>query len=114
MKGKITKNISMGQRRRDKADKHRMFNTSTYDYDYRMLKPQRKGLVDFGVIKGRGEKVKTENSYSYQHYEYDSYVWNCSSNVFPNTKKNVVDFRKQTDRYKTESKEREGSSRYAF
>lgn len=71
VKGKITKNIVLGQRRTHKANKGRMFNTSTYDYDYRILKPEKKGLLDFSMVRGRSEKTKTENSYSYQHYDYD-------------------------------------------
>ena len=36
--------------------------------------------------------MKTENSYSYQHYDYDNYVWQSNSTVFPNTKTNLPDF----------------------
>jgi hypothetical protein len=42
-------------------------SSSVYDYDYRVVKP-RGGAVNFGVVRGRAQKTKTEQSYSYQHY----------------------------------------------
>lgn len=38
-------------------------------------------------------------SYSYTHYDFDSYVWEGKSTVYPNTKVSVVDFDKNKGRY---------------
>ena len=54
IKNKITKNITLGSKKRQKHDKYKLYSTNTYDYDYRILKPQRKGLVDFSILRGRG------------------------------------------------------------
>lgn len=44
--------------------------------------------------------MKTETEYAYQHYDFNSYVWGQESKIFPNTKTHLIDFKKQTNRYK--------------
>ena len=100
VKRSLTKNIDFRPNRRQKIQKNNISNanSSSYDYDYTVLKPQR-GKIDFGSLRGRDEKVKTESSYGYQHYDFDSYVWENKSQVYRNTKTHVADFGKQRNRY---------------
>ena len=68
VKGQISKRIDIGERKRQRVPrKGTINNSSLYDYDYRVVKP-RGGAVNFGVVRGRAQKSKTEQSYSYQHY----------------------------------------------
>jgi hypothetical protein len=100
VKGRLVRNVDLGRRVRQPANRSSSINTDSYDYDDSILRPQRRGLVDFSSVRGRNSKVKTENSYSYQHYDFDSYVWSSNSQVFPNTKTHVIAFGKQTNRYR--------------
>ena len=100
IKGSIAKNVLLGQRKTTRPRRDKPCNDSSYDYDCSVVRPIRRGMLDFGSTKGRGLKMKTEDSYSYQHYDYDSYVWQSNSRVFPSTKQNVADFDKQVSRYK--------------
>ena len=99
VRGSITKNVNFGRLKKEKGKKGGVFGSESYDYDFTLVKPQKRGQLNFGVVRGRGQKVKTEDSHDYQHYDYDSYVWQNESNVFPKTRNNVVDFGKQKSRY---------------
>lgn len=57
-------------------------------------------MVDFSYIKGREEMPRKEPTYAYQHYDYDNYVWDKNSRVYPNTKTHLIDFKRQTNRYR--------------
>lgn len=69
------------------------------------MKPQRTGLVDFSITRGREDRTKKDCEYSYQHYDYDAYVWTSKSKVYPNTKKHLIQFSKQIDRYPRANRE---------
>lgn len=100
VKGKITKNISIGKQLRERPQRGLVNSVSNYAYDYDCIKPRRWGLVNFGVGRGREQKLRTETGYSYQHYDYEGYVWSSKSRVFPNTKTHLIEFSKQTNRYR--------------
>ena len=101
------KKIDIGARKKHRVPRKSTIDSSGgYDYDYRVVKPKA-GAVNFGAVKGRSHKTKTEMSYSYQHYDYDSYVWQSSSHVYPNTKTHGISFDKQTDRYRRNREEQE-------
>lgn len=102
IKGSISKNINFGKTKREKV-KRVVMNNRSYDYDLSKVRPKRRGLVEFGATRGRDQHLQPDKNYSYQHYEYDSYVWQSNSSVFPNTKTHGVDFNKQTSRYKLEN-----------
>ena len=53
VRGSISKNIILSTKRKEKPGKNRLFNASNYDYDYRIVKPKRNGLMDFGRLRGR-------------------------------------------------------------
>jgi len=60
VKGKLTKNIYIAKQPRDKTKRFGNMNSAVnYNYDYTLLKPRKKGLIDFSIIRGRGEKLKT-------------------------------------------------------
>ena len=40
-------------------------------------------------------------NYSYEHYDFNEYVWKGNSKVFSNTKVNITDFSQQLPRYET-------------
>jgi hypothetical protein len=88
IKQRLTKNIDFSKQLKPIRPR-RNLNNSDYNYDYRLIKP-RSGLIDFSSIKGREQKIKLNDQYSYQHYDYDSYVWENHSRVFPNTKKQLI------------------------
>lgn len=67
IKGNITKNINFGRPKREKV-KPRMANYASYDYDLDKVKPSRRGVINFGVSRGREERTKPSINYSYQHY----------------------------------------------
>ena len=105
IKCKIAKNIDIAERSKGKRRKQKIGGvSSSYQYNYRIVKPESKGLLDFSQAKGRQENAKTEGQYSYQHYDYDGYVWDSNSRVFPNTKTHLVEFKKQAYRYKLKEK----------
>lgn len=100
IKGSVAKKIDFGRITREKR-KRGIVNYPNYDYDLDNVRPIKRSQIDFGVSRGREDRRRKQpNTYSYQHYEYDSYVWQNNSHVYPNTKTHGVDFRKQTDRYK--------------
>lgn len=69
VKGSITKNIKLTGSR-EYSNHMNTVNDGNYDYNYSIVRPQRKGQVDFGVVRVRNHKMKIENSYSYQNYDY--------------------------------------------
>ena len=77
-----------------------MVAPSDYTYDYGIVKPKSSKVVPFGKSVGREDRRSkaSELTYSYTHYDYDRYVWSSKSNVYTNTKTNVADFKKQTNR----------------
>ena len=77
-----------------------MVAPSDYTYDYGIVKPKSSKVVPFGKSVGREDRRSkaSELTYSYTHYDYDRYVWSSKSNVYTNTKTNVTDFKKQTNR----------------
>lgn len=95
---RITKKIDFSKQLQPIKERRRGSNWE-YNYDYRLVKP-RSGWIDFGSVRGREEKARADHNYSYQHYEYDAYVRQGNSRVFPNTKKQLISFRKQMHRYK--------------
>jgi hypothetical protein len=101
IKQNVSKNIYFSRQPKSAGRRYQTINpSSNYSYDYNILKPKHNGLLDFSNVRGRNEKDKTDNEYSYQHYEYNSYVWENSSQVFPNTKTHLIDFKKQANRYR--------------
>ena len=74
--------------------------TAEYSYDYRKIKPRKAAYISFDKVIGRkcSDGGGKNPPYSYNHYEYNDYVWNGKSNVFTNTKTHVADFNKQTNR----------------
>lgn len=68
---------------------------SDYNCDMSKVKKKSPGMVDYGRMVGRPQKKKLSTQYSYSHYDYDEYVWNGNSNVYPNTKTSVTNFDKQ-------------------
>jgi hypothetical protein len=100
VKGNITKNISLAKQLKDKPPRGMINPASNYVYDITCIKPRRRGMANFAIGRGRDSKVKTEQEYSYQHYDYDSYVWSSKSRVYPNTKTHLIQFKKQTNRYR--------------
>lgn len=72
---------------------------TNYSFDYKLLKQRKSANLDFSSFRGREEKKQNVDAYSYQHYEYDSYVRDKNSRVFPNTKTHLIEFKHQTNRY---------------
>lgn len=100
VRGKVCRNIPFGRRPKERRGKYDGLNVGGYNCDISLVRPRRKALLDFGVVRGRERKTKTEEGYGYQHYDYEGYVWQNSSQVFPNTKTHLIEFDKQTNRYK--------------
>ena len=100
IKGHISKNIYFDKQLKDKPRRYGDLKyAASYDCNYEAIKPRKKGLLDFSNIKGRDQKLKNSHQYSYQHYNYNSYVWEKQSHVFPNTKTHLITFDRQTNRY---------------
>lgn len=100
VKGSISRCIVFDKMQDFPSDPRSNINpASNYTYDYRLLKQRKSALLDFSAVRGREEKPKQESSYSYQHYDYDSYVWEKQSKVYPNTKTHLIEFTRQTNRY---------------
>ena len=60
VRGSVSKNINFGRPNSSKRRVNRnQANYRSYDYDMAVVRPVKKGLVDFGVGKGREEKMKT-------------------------------------------------------
>jgi hypothetical protein len=100
VKGSISKRIDFDKMQNHPSDPRSSINpASNYSYDYKLLKERKSALLDFSALKGRQEQPKLEQSYAYQHYEYDDYVWEKNSRVYPNTKTHLIEFKRQTNRY---------------
>lgn len=71
---------------------------SDYSYDYLKVKPKISTTVDFSRLVGReaGAKNSLDLSLAYTSYDFNKYVWEGNSNVYPNTKTHVIDLRKQS------------------
>lgn len=97
VKGSIVKNIYLSRQPVDKPKKRTINPATNYDFDYKVVRPKQGQLPKF--TGGRERRVKTEHVHSYQHYDYDAYVWGNQSKVFPNTKTHLIGFSCQPGRY---------------